>query len=228
MTTCILIHGFTGSPYEVEPLARHLRSSGYNVITPVLAGHEENQFRSDVQWTEWIASVEKVVMEICQLEQDVILCGFSMGGMIAIYLANRYPIKKLILLSPSAYYPNLELMWNQVRENGMTRQEGSGGTSDDWQRYMQKVRRTPLRWVWQFHQLVRFCRSAIDQVQIPTLIIQGEQDNLVPAHSAHYLYEAIPTEEKYLYFLPQSPHIICHGCEQAEIFRYVDQFLRNS
>ena len=40
-----------------------------------------------------------------QTEVDrVIVVGFSMGGLIAMYLALRYPIDKLVLLSAAAKY----------------------------------------------------------------------------------------------------------------------------
>ena len=36
--TIILVHGFTGSPYDYRTLAESLRDSGYRVVIPVVPG----------------------------------------------------------------------------------------------------------------------------------------------------------------------------------------------
>ena len=36
---CLLIHGFGGSPEEMDPLAEYLRNEGITTLSPVLKGH---------------------------------------------------------------------------------------------------------------------------------------------------------------------------------------------
>jgi len=38
----VLVHGFTGSPWELEPLVDALAGAGYAVRAPLLPGHGES------------------------------------------------------------------------------------------------------------------------------------------------------------------------------------------
>ena len=38
-TGCLLIHGFTGAPTEMQPLGKYLADCGYSVLGIRLAGH---------------------------------------------------------------------------------------------------------------------------------------------------------------------------------------------
>lgn len=117
MSVCLLIHGFTGSPHEVAPLARYLREQGYEVHTPVLAGHGGT--RSEMKratWQDWIAGVGALMVELQRAGKDVHLVGFSMGGLIAAYLAGKYAIRSLTFLSTPIYYVNKRQMVRTISE----------------------------------------------------------------------------------------------------------------
>src|SRR5512143_863129 len=50
----LLIHGFTGTPYEVRPLAEHLAGRGLEVATPVLPGHGQDAAALNrTTWRDW-------------------------------------------------------------------------------------------------------------------------------------------------------------------------------
>jgi carboxylesterase len=61
MKGCLLIHGFTGSPYEISPLAKYLEAhTDWLIGTPTLAGHgSEKASLKDSSWKDWIASAEE-------------------------------------------------------------------------------------------------------------------------------------------------------------------------
>ena len=52
----------------------------------------------------------------------------------------------------------------------------------------------------------RECLERIKQIFIPTLIIHGEQDTLVPLRNARDLYEHLGTQEKGLLIIPSATH----------------------
>src|SRR4051812_50156606 len=55
----LCLHGFTGTPFEVRPLAEALAGHGFTVIAPALAGHcgtVEELART--RWPDWLASAE--------------------------------------------------------------------------------------------------------------------------------------------------------------------------
>lgn len=223
MPGCLLIHGFTGSPEEVKPLGEELKKNDYRVEIPVLAGHmgSRKDFKR-VKWREWVQTAEKSLEELYRYTPDVIIIGFSMGGMIAAHLATRYPVKKLILLSTPLFYPNFRQIFMDLKEE--MRSNGRKIPAKLWD-YLWKLLIIPKRPVWQFHQLVKNLSQDIPKVAVPTLIIHGNRDDIVHPRSSQEIYNQIAASEKELYFLPNSKHIICRDQEVDILKELVLQFI---
>lgn len=226
MIGCLLIHGFTGSPFEVEPLAQSLKErTDWKIVVPTLPGHGDELSLRGIRYNEWIGHAEKelrVLMEECD---TVYIVGFSMGGMIASYLASKYPVKKLVLLSAAAYYVNPKQLAADMKE--MVRDTVKGKLKDNelFVRYKRKIKETPMTATLQFRRLVNTIKPILNDVKVPTLIAQGESDGIVPPKSAQYLYDHIGAKEKRLIFYKNSKHLICHCDEKEQLFEEVYTFL---
>lgn len=100
MIGCLCIHGFTGAPYEVEPLTQYLKQkTDWNVQSVTLPGHGDELQLKGILYQEWIATAELELLSLYRTCDTIFLIGFSMGGMIASYLAAKYPVARLVLLS---------------------------------------------------------------------------------------------------------------------------------
>ncbi|OEH86826.1 hypothetical protein BHU72_00735 [Desulfuribacillus stibiiarsenatis] len=227
MKACLLIHGFTGSPFEIEPLAEALRQQGYIVETPVLAGHGHDEDLQDVYWTDWIQSAEDALREMIERYETVYLIGFSMGALISAYLSTKYPVKKLVLLSPAIYCINYKQLFCTMSEAIKKKFAGDKieGLASELKKYLQKATNTPIRSVIHFRQLAEQLTPSFAYVTAPTLIIQGHKDVIVEPSSATKAYETIQSVDKKLVFLDLSPHIVCHGEESELVNQHVIEFL---
>jgi carboxylesterase len=227
MIGCLLLHGFTGSPFEVEPLAAHLERHGWKISTPLLPGHGvTKQEMRKVSWKDWVKRAENELVGMIAECEVVYLVGFSMGGIIAAYLSTKYPVKKLVLLSAAVFYPNPTQFVENLSVTFKTRDQKT--FRGDLRRYWRKSLATPIRAVAHFRRLVRELRPMLDNVTVPTLIIQGGADDLVKPVSAQYIYERIQSEVKESCIFPDSNHMICHGRDQQEVLDIVDRFLLSS
>ncbi|MFC0274428.1 alpha/beta hydrolase [Metabacillus herbersteinensis] len=226
MIGCLCIHGFTGAPYEVEPLAEHLRKlTGWEVRTPTLPGHGEDLSLSGLTYQEWINHAEEELKELLKEVDEVYVIGFSMGGLIATYLSVKYPVKKLVLLSAAVYYVNPKQLFLDVGTMIKDSIKGNIKENELFLRYKKKIGDTPIRATLEFRKLVKIVRPYLREVGIPVLIIQGECDGIVPVKSAHFLYETVSSEQKELCFLPSSKHQVCYGEDFKELTKRVEQFL---
>ncbi|WP_176719876.1 alpha/beta hydrolase [Desulfuribacillus alkaliarsenatis] len=224
MKACLLIHGFTGSPYEIEPLAEALRQEGYAVEMPILAGHGHDEDLQDVCWTDWISSAEQALKPMVGKYEEINIVGFSMGSLIATYLSTQYPVARLVLLSPAIYYINYRQLFENMSVAIKKRFKDS--LSDEFKQYVAKATNTPLRSVIDFRRLTQQLSPYLEQVSVPTLILQGKKDMLVEPDSARHAYEAIKSPDKKLLFLENSPHIMCRGEEHELVNEYVIDFLK--
>ena len=88
---CLLIHGFMGTPLEMQGLGEALASHGTRVYNMLVAGHTGNP--EELLHTgrkEWIASVEEGLGQLANYTY-VFVAGLSMGGALALVLASRHP-----------------------------------------------------------------------------------------------------------------------------------------
>jgi carboxylesterase len=226
MIGCLCIHGFTGAPYEVEPLVDFLQQrTDWVFRVPTLPGHGEANSLKGIHFQEWINHAETELKQLIDTCDEVYVVGFSMGGMIASYLAANYPVDKLILLSAAAYYINPKQLATDIKQTFFDTIKGNLKENELFHRYKRKITETPLAATLQFRKLVTFIKPLLIQVKAPTLIAQGECDGIVPLKSAEYLFQTIGAKQKKLTYIKQSKHHICHCEERDVLFNQVLDFL---
>jgi carboxylesterase len=147
----------TGSPYEVEPLVVYLRErTDWTLICPTLPGHGESQTLKGIHFRQWLDHAEVELNKLFQSCDVVYVIGFSMGGLIACFLAANYPVDKLILLSAAAYYINPKQLTADLLEIGIDLINGNLPDNELFSRYKRKITETPLATTRQFRSLVSF------------------------------------------------------------------------
>ena len=83
----LVIHGVTGSPVSIAPLAKFLNKSGYTVNAPCLPGHGSSwEELNETTWQDWFAEVEKSYLDLQEKCDRVFIAGFSMGATLALRL----------------------------------------------------------------------------------------------------------------------------------------------
>ncbi|WP_374722294.1 alpha/beta hydrolase [Peribacillus tepidiphilus] len=226
MIGCLCIHGFTGAPFEVEPLANYLRKhTNWKIVVPTLPGHGENASLKGIKYTDWVECAEKELLQLLKECEEVYLIGFSMGGMIACYLTSKYPVKKLVLLSAAAKYINPKRLALDMKDLITDLFYGKVKENEFYLRFKNKIMKTPISATLQFRNLVASYSKALKEVRVPTFIAQGKSDSIVPPKSAEYLYRIIPATYKKLFWVDEAKHLICH-CEGKEtLFREIYVFL---
>lgn len=213
---CLLLHGFTGGPFEVRPLADYLNARGWVCDAPALPGHE-GQLRElhRFPFRSWIQEAEAAAERLTAKYGPIDLVGFSMGGLIAAHVANRFPVRRLVLLNAAVYYVSPS-RW--VR-NAKKVWKGERG------RPAKEKRDTPLGAVIEFMKLVRALKPELACVTTPTFVAQGEQDEVVHPMSAHYIAGQVRGKVS-LAMYPRSRHLICMEPDAPLLFRHVESFFQ--
>ncbi|MEN1968340.1 alpha/beta fold hydrolase [Lentibacillus sp. N15] len=228
MIGCLIIHGYTGGPYEVDPLAAFLlENTNWHVEVPTLPGHGKHLCLTEenVSHKRWIQAAERTLKTMIETYDQIYLIGFSMGGMIASYLATKYKVTKLVLLAPAGKY----LSWKQILlDVGEVLVDGCKGTLRQnklYLHYKKKLGAVPLKANLEFLKLVRFTRPYLKNVDTPVLIAQGQQDGLVPYKTAYYLEKEMTSKQKEVVFFERSKHLICLGNDKDTLNTIVYSFL---
>ncbi|MCA0972803.1 alpha/beta fold hydrolase [Halobacillus litoralis] len=223
---CLCIHGYTGSPEEVQPLVDYLKKrTDWELVNPTLPGHGEDLDLEGHYYQEWIATAELALLDLKKRNDTIVIIGFSMGGMIASYLAAKYHIKRLVLLSAAGKYVSLPQMYKDVVEMSVDAWKGMLQSNELFLRYQKKLKQTYWFSTLEFMKCVQFTRPFLADVLCPVLIIQGELDGMVPRSAAVFLDHEIGAEDREVVFLKNSKHLICHGEDRDELFDRVLGFL---
>ena len=86
----LLLHGFTGSVSHMRPLGDALADLGYTVMGVNLPGHaatEADMARTDA--TQWMAAAREALQTLRKRCDTVTVAGLSMGGLLALLLAEE-------------------------------------------------------------------------------------------------------------------------------------------
>lgn len=246
----LMVHGFPGSPAEMRPLAERLEALGLTTHGLLLPGFGPDFERmAERSQDEWITAVIAALRELQASHDNVILVGNSMGGALAIQAAAsmKAPPDGLVLLAPFSkvdhiawrLLPAIGFLFPQPRlfrylKLDFTDQEVRQGIHNfmpdadlDDPEIQQAIRdfQVPLKMFAQIHQAGQLARKFAHKVQVPTLVLQGRQDDIVKPKVTRKLISQIGAPVYYREF--DGPHNLLEPGLDAwpQIVAEVHQFL---
>lgn len=94
---CYIIHGFTSTTYETRELAEFLGENGFHTVTENLPGHATtSQECNRVKYQDWLSFIDRKVAEFSTECDELYVVGMSMGGVLAMYAADLFPLKAVV------------------------------------------------------------------------------------------------------------------------------------
>ena len=88
----LVLHGFTGNPQSMRPLAEALAKAGLAVELPLLPGHGTAiEDMLPTRWEDWSSAADAAYRALADRCQKVVVAGLSMGGTLTCWLAEHHP-----------------------------------------------------------------------------------------------------------------------------------------
>ncbi len=220
----LIIHGFGGGTYDEEYLSNHLELiRNYDVFTFTLAGHD-GLFKSNMTEEEWIKSTENMIEFLIKNNYKTIyVIGHSMGGVLAARLASKYKeVKKLVLLAAAFRYlefkeDNVDIVKSLKKTKELVK--------DYKEEFISRLIKMPPNAIKEFMSTVKNNEHVLKDINIPTFIIQGTDDSLVPIETADYIYNKIPSTKKEVLILNEVNHDIFKSNKKEEVTDEIIKFL---
>lgn len=226
MIGCLIIHGYTGGPYEVGPLVNYLKEhTDFKLSVPVLPGHGNQLMLDDKSHDEWLETAEKSLEELVEDCETIFLIGFSMGGMIAAYLAAKYEVEKLVLLAPARRYISVGKIAKRIGEVVVDVFRGTLADNEFYLNVKEKRAEVPMKSNVEFTRLVRHTKNFLEDVHSPVLIIHGQDDSIVPVSAVKDLDEEIASDDKQIVVFDREDHMLCLGENKDIVNQLVYNFL---
>jgi len=198
---CLLLHGFTGSPWDMRPLGEALATRGLFVTAPRLPGHGTTpQAMLEAGHRHWEEAALEALDSLRGFRR-VFVAGLSMGALLGLRLAALRPevVKGLVLIAPAARFkgPKMALL-KSLRNTGLL------------ERIVPWVRKTAtdlsdpavlaeapilpafpitrLKDLWTMQEAA--LRDA-PRVHCPTLVVVAEQDHVVDPAGGKWLADQL-------------------------------------
>jgi len=202
----LVIHGFTGSAASMRGWALALADAGHAVSMPRLAGHGTHwRELALTEWTDWYAGVEQAYDELASTVDTVFVAGLSMGGALALRLAERERVAGLMLVNPAIASDDKAFLALPVLKRVTASIKAIGNDialpGQDEHAYP----RTPLAAAHSMTRLWADVRGYLDQVTCPVLLMTSRVDHVVDPLSGSILEATLPDLRRV--WLERSHHV---------------------
>lgn len=223
----LLIHGFAGGCYDYGDFPNDLvLHKNFDIYTFTLPGHDK-LIINKVSKDDWLKSAEIQTEKIINNGYKTIyVIGHSMGGIIAAHIASKYPeVKKLVLAAPAYKYfsfknDKLDIIQSIKKVPSLFRDYNIDIV-------LSRVLKVPIITIKEFIKLAKTHIEDVKKIEIPTLILHGIKDELVPIDSVNYVYDNIPSKSVTLIELNNLNHDLFINNRYEEVKKIIIEFLTN-
>jgi carboxylesterase len=212
-SAALCLHGLTGTPYEVRPLAEALAARGLRARGPVLPGHDSTpEALARVPFAAWLAAARQEFEQLRAEHDRVFVAGLSMGGLLALALASEgrgdalavvgVPLRlrpvPLVAVVPIAKYFHRFL----------PKREGSDIQDPAARARHPGYKKMPLASVHELMKLQRVVIAGLSRVTAPILVAHGAFDRTANTDDAHRIAGEVSSDERRLLLLERSGHVV--------------------
>lgn len=220
----VLVHGFTGTPFEVRFLGEQLAQAGFAVRGVRLPGHGTSLDDLDrTRWQDWVDAVDQA---IAGFDKRVAVVGQSLGGLLALHAAMRLPVTCCASLAAPLWLDGAGkyvARWSRGKRSiRIPKFSGSDVRDPSAKAANPCYPAIPTK---ALGELVDFM-GVVDAelaAKVPTLVIHATQDHTAPVACATRIAQATHAE---LRILPESYHLIAVDVERDVVAGEVTSFLR--
>jgi carboxylesterase len=235
---CVLvIHGFTGTTCEIRPLAAALSDAGYAVHAPLLPGHGSTPDRlQDATWRDWRAAMAEELDAARHRYGKVVLCGFSLGSLLAMDLAADRPegLAGLVVLGNAiTLMPPVQAALSFVHRRGLRLPDwyllklwSSDLRDREARATIAAYDRDPLRAALEVYRAGRHVEERLAEIVCPVLIAHGAKDRVCPARNARYVADRVRSRQVTVRVYPRSAHLVAADLDRREVAADVLAFVR--
>lgn len=204
----LLLHGFTSSPAVYRAMLPQLTMYDA-ILCPVLPGHAESiaAFAAATA-AQWLNCAESAFVKLSKKYNQVDVMGLSLGGCLALKIAEKYPVNRLFLLAPAlklhGWTGGILFLVNFLRMLGLRNLKNRGGNLHRKNFQELTYRQIPLSAAAQLLSLVQNNKFVIPSCPIELLV--GRYDSVVDSTAVVKLFAN--AANTHIHWLENSAHVL--------------------
>lgn len=256
-TGILLIHGLTGTPAEMRPIARQMNQAGFTVYSMQLAGHcgDVNDLVA-TRWQDWYQSVVDAADSLRHQVERLFVGGLSMGALLALKYAEDYPARVQGVLVYGATFrydgwsiPRLSTFlapwvlplanYLRIGRHHMIDEEPPYGIRNQSlrEKIVQRMQNgdsgaaglpgNPLASLGELVHLSRHVREALPKITAPCLILHAENDDIAHCRNGELVRDNVSGPVE-MVLLKNSYHMITIDNDRREVAQRSIAFINES
>ena len=221
----LLVHGFGSSPREMLPLGKILQQHRFTVLGVRLPGHGTTpEDLANRRAEEWLASVERGYLSLAEMNFKVSVAGLSTGALLALKLALKHQLEKIILLSPFLKLQHVLAPFAGLLSYLIPYQKKEISIAERPFYYQ----RRPLKGIAQINALSKQLSGKLSTIMTPSLILTSTGDATIAPGSAAKIHQEIGSDQKQFHcYGDEVPHVLttAENPQQQDVLQRCISFL---
>jgi carboxylesterase len=236
--SALLVHGLTGTPYEMRYLGERLSAAGVRVFAVRLAGHAGTpEELGAANHDNWYESVVDGCERLRAYGDPIVVVGLSAGGVLAARLAidQGEALSGVVMLAPAFFLP-----WREraalaaIKRLGplagmiYLRARAGADIHDAAARQVHpSAKLMPLTAAISLCEMSAMMRPRLERLTQPTMLMHSRQDHTCPyGKNVEFVMANIGSARKRLITLEQSYHVITVDTEREKVAAETLAFIR--
>jgi carboxylesterase len=191
----LVVHGFTGDPSSMRPLASAFAAAGFTVELPRLPGHGTTvEEMMTTAWADWSGAADEAYGSLAARCERVVVAGLSMGGTLTCWLAIQHPeIAGIVCVNPMVE-PPAEPFMDMMRatvEQGVAVIPGIGSDIARPGVTESAYLGTPIVPLLSLLEAVTEMAPRLPEIRCPVLLFNSPQDHVVPPTASDLLASSV-------------------------------------
>jgi carboxylesterase len=231
----LALHGFGGTPLEVELVPQTARDLGLRALAPLLPGHGTHADElARTRFSDWAAAADAAFDELTSGGEPAIVTGLSLGSVLATHLAVTRPerVRALVLLANAFWLasPFPSLVLGAIDALGIPDFRLPKVAADIADPEARRTHLTygehPVHAAVEVRRVGALIRRRLPEVRVPTLILHGARDRVCPVQNADRVAHRLGVSDVRVVILPRSRHILTRDLEKKTVASELASFFR--
>lgn len=225
----LILHGFTGNPYSMRPLAQRCAEVGYSVEVPRLPGHGTSlEDLVPRRWSDFVETALGAYDQLAERCDRVAVVGLSVGGALTALIAEeRGDVAGCVLINPMLKGPGAELEQGlkELIDSGLEVMATDGGSDIKKEGTTEaKYEGWPLRALQSVIDGVMIVNANLSSITAPSLLLSSREDHTVaPDNGDEIVNKSCGPVERI--WLEESYHVATLDNDQELVERATLEFL---
>lgn len=221
----LLAHGLGASPHEVKDLADYLAGKGLTVYAVRLDGHGTSiDDLARTKWEDWYRNYKRAYDSMNLAKEKVFVGGMSLGGLLALKLAEDEQADGIIALAPAMILDDKRTDYAWLFKY-FTEYSSRSLDGEEKNYYYSKF---PVASVAEMVEFSKIVKKDLGKINEPMLLMQYKNDTRVSPESSQLAYDSISSENKQLIWINGTGHVFITEEGMEQYFEQIYQFIMSN